>query len=47
MRPAWGFAEPIEPEVSESVLSAISTLKRLGAEATRISVPEHARVDAP
>ncbi len=42
-----GFAEPIEPEVSQGVLSAISTLERLGAEATRISVPEHAHVDAP
>jgi amidase len=38
---------PSKPEVSEGVLSAISTLERLGAEVTRISVPEHAQVDVP
>lgn len=42
-----GFAEPIDPKVSEGVLAAIATLERLGAKVTRISVPEHAKVDAP
>lgn len=40
-----GFAEPIEPEVSAGVLDAVSVLRRLGAEVTRISVPEHGQVD--
>lgn len=41
-----GFAEPIEPEVAEGVLAAVATLERLGAEVTRVSVPEHATIGA-
>jgi amidase len=41
-----GFAEPIEPEVAEGVLAAISTLEKLGAEVSRISVPQHAQMDS-
>ena len=41
-----GFAEPIEPEVAEGVLAAIATLEKLGAEVTRISVPQHAQIDS-
>jgi amidase len=40
-----GFAEPIEPGVAEGVLGAIATLERLGAEVSRISVPQHAQMD--
>jgi amidase len=41
-----GFAEPIEPSVAEGVLAAISTLEKLGAEVSRISVPQHAQLDS-
>jgi len=41
-----GFAEPIEPGVAQGVLEAVVVLERLGAEVVRISVPEHAQVDA-
>ncbi|MEJ0020048.1 MAG: amidase family protein [Acetobacteraceae bacterium] len=41
-----GFAEPIEPAVAEGVLAAVATLEKLGAEVTRISVPQHAQMDA-
>ncbi len=41
-----GFAEPIEPAVAEGVLSAVSTLEKLGAEVSRISVPQHAQIDS-
>jgi len=41
-----GFAEPIEPEVAEAVLEAIRVLERAGAEVTKVSVPEHAQMDA-
>jgi amidase len=41
-----GFAEPIEPEVAEGVLAAISTLEGLGANVTRVSVPQHAQVNS-
>jgi len=41
-----GFAEPIEPGVSEGVLAAVGVLERLGAEVTRVSVPAHAQIDA-
>jgi amidase len=41
-----GFAEPIEPEVSAGVLAAVSTLEKLGAEVSRISVPQHAQIDS-
>jgi amidase len=41
-----GFAEPIEPEVAKGVLAAIATLETLGAEVTRISVPQHAQIDS-
>jgi amidase len=41
-----GFAHPIEPAVAEGVLAAITRLEKLGAEVTRISVPEHAQIDA-
>ena len=41
-----GFAEPIEPEVAEGVLAAVSTLEKLGAEVSRISVPQHAQIDS-
>ena len=40
-----GFAEPIEPGVAEGVLAAVSTLEKLGAEVSRISVPQHAQID--
>jgi amidase len=39
-----GFAEPIEPEVAAGVLAAVSTLEKLGAEVTRVSVPQHAQI---
>ncbi|MCU1500908.1 MAG: hypothetical protein JWM12_262, partial [Ilumatobacteraceae bacterium] len=41
-----GFAEPIQPEVAEAVLEAIRVLERAGAEVTKVSVPEHAQMDA-
>jgi amidase len=41
-----GFAEPIEPEVSAGVLAAVSRLEKLGAEVSRVSVPEHASIDS-
>ncbi len=41
-----GFAEPIEAGVAEGVLAAVSTLEGLGAEVSRISVPQHAQIDA-
>jgi amidase len=41
-----GFAEPIEPAVAEGVLAAVSTLEKLGAEVSRISVPQHAQMDS-
>jgi len=41
-----GFAEPIEPGVAEGVMTAVSTLERLGAEVSRISVPQHAQIDS-
>ncbi len=40
-----GFAEPIEPGVATGVLEAVAVLERLGAEVTRISIPEHGQVD--
>ena len=40
-----GFAEPIEPAVAEGVLAAVATLERLGAEVSRVSVPQHAQID--
>ena len=40
-----GFAEPIEPDVALGVLAAVSTLEQLGAEVTRISIPQHAQID--
>jgi amidase len=41
-----GFAEPIEPAVAEGVLAAVSTLEKLGAEVTKVSVPQHAQIDS-
>jgi amidase len=41
-----GFAEPIEPGLAKGVMAAISTLKELGADVRKISVPEHAQIDA-
>jgi len=41
-----GFAEPIEPRVADGVLSAVSQLEKLGAEVTRISVPQHSQIDS-
>ncbi len=41
-----GFAEPIEPEVAAGILAAVSTLEKLGAEVTRISVPQHGQLDS-
>ena len=41
-----GFADPIEPGVKQGVLDAIGVLERLGAEVVRISLPEHAQIDA-
>ncbi len=41
-----GFAEPIQPEVAEAVLDAVRVLERAGAEVTKVSVPEHAQMDA-
>ena len=40
-----GFAEPIEPGVAEGVLAAVVTLERLGAEVSRVLVPQHAEID--
>ena len=40
-----GFAEPIESGVAEGVLAAVSTLEKLGAEVSRVSVPQHANMD--
>ncbi|HTI84316.1 MAG TPA: amidase family protein [Acetobacteraceae bacterium] len=40
-----GFAEPIEQGVADGVLAAVATLEKLGAEVTRISVPQHAQMD--
>ncbi len=39
-----GFVEPIEPGVTAGVLAAVSTLQKLGAEVSRISVPQHAQI---
>jgi amidase len=41
-----GFAEPIEPGVAGGVMAAVGVLEKLGAEVTRISVPEHAQMDS-
>jgi amidase len=41
-----GFAEPIEPEVAAGVMAAVSTLEKIGAEVSRISVPQHAQIDS-
>ena len=41
-----GFAEPIEPGVAEAVLAAVSRLEKLGAEVTKVSVPQHAQIDS-
>lgn len=41
-----GFADPIQPEVAEAVLEAVRVLERAGAEVTKVSVPEHAQMDA-
>jgi amidase len=41
-----GFADPIEPKVAEGVMAAVSTLEKLGAEVSRISVPQHAQIDS-
>jgi amidase len=40
-----GFAEPIEQGVADGVLAAVATLEKLGAEVTRISVPQHSQMD--
>ena len=40
-----GFADPIEPGVAAGVMAAVSTLEKLGAEISRISVPQHAQID--
>jgi amidase len=41
-----GFAEPIEPEVRDGVLEAIDVLAQLGADITKVSIPEHVSVNA-
>jgi len=41
-----GFADPIESEVTEGVLAAVGKLEKLGAEVSRISVPQHAQIDS-
>jgi amidase len=41
-----GFSEPIEPDVAAGVLAAVFTLEKLGAEVSRISVPQHAQIDS-
>src|SRR5262245_20274097 len=41
-----GFDEPIEHGVAEGVLAAVSTLEKLGAEVSRISVPQHAQMNS-
>ena len=41
-----GFADPIEPGVAAGVMAAVSTLEKLGAEISRISVPQHAQIDS-
>jgi amidase len=41
-----GFAAPIQPEVAEAVLEAVRVLELAGAEVTKVSVPEHAHIDA-
>ena len=41
-----GFAEPIEPAVAEGVLAAVSALEKLGAEVSKVSVPQHAQIDS-
>lgn len=41
-----GFAEPIESGVAEGVMTAVSTLEKLGAVVSRISVPQHAQMDS-
>jgi amidase len=41
-----GFSEPIEPEVAVGVLAAVSTLEKLGAKVSRISIPQHAQIDS-
>jgi amidase len=41
-----GFSDPIEPAVAEGVMAAVSTLEKLGAEVSRISVPQHAQIDS-
>ena len=40
-----GFAEPIEAGVAQGVLAAVATLEKLGAEVSRVSVPQHAQID--
>ena len=40
-----GFAEPIEPGVAAGVLAAVSKLEKLGAEVTKISIPQLADID--
>jgi amidase len=41
-----GFADPIEPDVAAGVLEAVATLEKLGAEVTKISIPQHAQIDS-
>ena len=41
-----GFADPIEQGVAEGVLAAVSTLEQLGAEVSRVSIPQHAQINA-
>jgi amidase len=41
-----GFADPIEPGVAAGVMAAVSTLEKLGAEVSRISIPQHAQIDS-
>ena len=41
-----GFAEPIQPAVAQGVLAAVAVLENLGAEVSRVSVPQHAQIDS-
>jgi amidase len=41
-----GFSEPIELDVAARVMTAVSTLEKLGAEVSRISIPQHAQIDS-
>lgn len=41
-----GFDEPIEPEVRDGVMDAIDALAQLGADVTKVSIPEHRTVHA-